>query len=537
VRIAANVAIAVLVAGWLGAVPPLQAQDAAPSRILVMPFENVTRDSRIFWLTEAAAVLLADDLNALGASAITREERRAAFDRLGVPPAAVLTDATVIRVGQLVGASQVIVGTLQLAGETLQVRARSIVLETGRIQATTTEGGPLTELFAIFERLARQLAPRSSNAPETLAVENPPVRAFENYIKGLLAETPATAINYLNAALQASSAFVRPRLALWDVYSEQGEHERALAAVRPVPAAARFGRRARFLAGLSQLQLKRFDEAFDTYKGLVDESPTAAVFNNLGVVQLRRGATPETGEPTYYFNKAAEADSRDADYYFNLGYAYWLDRDAEAAIYWLREAVRRDPADGHAHFVLGAALSAAGHSAEANRERELAARLSADYEELAKRPLTDPVPRGLERIKSDVELPHAADVEDALAASDQRNQQELARFYLDRGLRLFEAERDREALQELNRALFLSPYEARAHLLVGRIHLRGGRVTEAIDALKISLWSEATAEAHAVLAEAYLEGKDLPAARAEAERALALDPGSESARKVLERTR
>src|SRR5262245_65998224 len=98
------------------------ARAQAPPRILVMPFENVTRDSRIFWLTEAAAVLLADNLNTLGVNAITREERRAAFERLRVPPASVLTDATVIRIGQLVGASQVIVGSLQMKGDTLLVR-------------------------------------------------------------------------------------------------------------------------------------------------------------------------------------------------------------------------------------------------------------------------------------------------------------------------------------------------------------------------------------------------------------------------------
>src|ERR1035437_2659087 len=74
------------------------AQTPSPSRILVMPFENVTRDSRIFWLAEASAVILADDLNALGANAITREERRQAFERLQVPPAAALSDATVIRI-------------------------------------------------------------------------------------------------------------------------------------------------------------------------------------------------------------------------------------------------------------------------------------------------------------------------------------------------------------------------------------------------------------------------------------------------------
>src|SRR5204863_451771 len=34
-------------------------------RTLVMAFENVTREGRIFWLGEGSAVLLADDLNAL----------------------------------------------------------------------------------------------------------------------------------------------------------------------------------------------------------------------------------------------------------------------------------------------------------------------------------------------------------------------------------------------------------------------------------------------------------------------------------------
>ena len=53
-----------------------------------MPFENVTREGRLFWLTEASAVLLTDDLNALGAGAITRMERQQAFERLQVrrPP-------------------------------------------------------------------------------------------------------------------------------------------------------------------------------------------------------------------------------------------------------------------------------------------------------------------------------------------------------------------------------------------------------------------------------------------------------------------
>jgi tetratricopeptide (TPR) repeat protein len=83
--------------------------------------------------------------------------------------------------------------------------------------------------------------------------------------------------------------------------------------------------------------------------------------------------------------------------------------------------------------------------------------------------------------------------------------------------------------------VFLSPYEAEAHLLIGRIHLRGGRPREAIDALKISIWSRDTAEAHLALGEAYLSMKDTAAARAEAQRALALDPSSTDATALLRR--
>ena len=102
------------------------------------------------------------------------------------------------------------------------------------------------------------------------------------------------------------------------------------------------------------------------------------------------------------------------------------------------------------------------------------------------------MPKGLERVKNDVELPHALRLEGAIASSGQRDQRELADFYLERGRRLYEQENDSEALADLNRALYLSPYQAEAHLLIGRIHLRSGRVHEAIDAFKISLWSAET---------------------------------------------
>jgi tetratricopeptide (TPR) repeat protein len=504
------------------------------SRILVVPFENVQREGRIFWLTEASAVLLTDDLNALGANAITRQERMQAFERLQVPPAAALTDATVIRIGQLVGAAQVVVGSLRLEDETLVVRARSIALDTGRVQTDVTDRGPLPELFGTFERVARRIAPPSSKSSDEIAKMRPQVAVFEDFIKGVLAETPATAISYLSAALARQPSFDRARVALWEVYAEQGDHARALAAVSPVPADSAWARQARFLAGLSQLNLKKHDDAFATFTALSEADPAPTVLNNIGVVQLRRGATPQTGQPAFYFNKAAQTDPDDPDYVFNLGYAYLLDRDPQAAIYWLREAVRRNPVDGDAHFILGAALAAGGNANEATRERELARRLSSAYEP-GNRPAGDAVPKGLERIKNHVELPHASRIVTRLTTTEQKEQAELATFYLDRGRRLFQQENDRDAVVELNHALYLSPYLADAHLLLGRIHLRNGRIHDAIDAFKIVLWSAETAEAHAALGEAYRQAKNTAAARAEAERALAMDPASVEAKELLAR--
>jgi tetratricopeptide (TPR) repeat protein len=511
----------------------------AQTGVLVMPFENLRRDPRIFWLGEASAVLLTDDVNALGGDAVTRQERKQAFARLKVPPAAVLTDATLIRIGQVVGAAEIVVGTLQLDGDVLTVRARTIALDKGRVQADITERGPMGEMFATFERVARRLAPPSTKTPAEILREHPPVDVFANFIKGLLSESPQTAINYLWTALKLQPSFERARLALWDVYANQNDYGHALDAVAAIGPGSPYTRHAQFLSGIAKLELKQYEDAFKIFTALAEGGPTAPVLNNLGVVQMRRFAPAQTGQPAYFFFRAAKADPDDSDYAFNLGYSYWLIRDIQPAIYWLREAVRRNRADADAHFVLGTALAASGNGSEAVREHELARRLSSEYEELDKRKsasnMVEGVPRGLERVKPDAELPRSRRIETRLAASEQRDQEDVARFHLDRGRRLYQLEHDRDALLELDRALYLSPYLAEAHLLLGRIHLRNGRVQDAIDAFKISLWSAETADVHVSLGEAYRQMKDLEAARVEARRALALDPASADAKQLLAR--
>ena len=525
--------------------PSASAAPSSQTRILVLPFENTGADAGMVWLGEASAILVADGLRSQGLAAISRDERVRAFEELHLPLSATLSRATVIKVGELLGASELVTGTFRVQDRSLTVQAHSIRVDAGRVRQPVIEKGQLTELFDLHDRLVRSLTSDLSPAPRASTPGvRPPLGAFENYIKGLVATRLSDRATFLESALQDFPAFDRARLSLWEVRTDQGDNVAALAAVRAIPSSSALSPRARFCAATSMLNLERYDDAFETFGGLLQAPGAAAVpglptrgavDNNLGVIQIRRGGTPQSGTAIYYLTKATEEDPGAADYFFNLGYAYANDRNFQGAIYWLREALRRDPADADAHFVLAAALQASGSAVEAGRERDLARQLSSLYEDLVRTGAAErqPVPRNLERVQLDPDGSGGLHAGVIVNASAQRDQRDLATFYLERGRRLFDREQDGEALAELRRAVYLSPYEAQAHLLIGRIYLRGGRAGDAVDALKISIWSADTVQAHVALAEAYLKTGDTHRARTEAERALVMDPTSAEARRML----
>jgi tetratricopeptide (TPR) repeat protein len=501
-----------------------QGAPAAAGRVLVMPFEvsPQTEHGTTYWMGEAAAVLVADALQARGYPVFTRAERVAAFEALELPAAAPLTRATVLKVAQLVGASDVVMGTLTVDGEDAAVRARSVQVEAGRGQPDVAERAALRDLMSLAARLASRLSEqtlRASKGPAVSPPPMPPLPAFEAYIKGLVAATAPTREKFLREALALAPGYARANLALWELLTDQDRHDEALAEARRVGAGSPLERRAQFAAALSLIALEQYGEAFDQLDAMQSRAPSPLILNAQGVIQLRRGATPGTGQAVYFFNKAAEARPDDPDFLFNLGYAYAVARDNNGALYWLREAVRRAPADGEAHLVMAAVLDASGRTAEAQRERELARLLGSSAD-------TPGLPADLERLRTDLVTGSLGSPETLITNPAQREQQELSAFHLDRGTRLFEQHQDREAALELRRAIYLSPYLPEAHLMLGRLLQRAGRVPEAIDAFRISIWSRETAAARLALAEALVEHGQGDEARVEIARVLELEPDS-----------
>lgn len=481
---------------------PAQTPLVGDGGVLVLAFESENRADGAGWLREGLPLLVAGAFEVQGADVFDRATRVEALEQLQLPPQSPLSRASAIRVGELLGATAVVTGQFSVSGTSLVIRARTVFLSPPALSSEVTVTRPLSGLFEAAGSVAAQLAGASS--PAGAWVAPPSVAAFAAMVEGLTGDTVEAQERSLKQAISLAPAYADARLAYWSLLRDAGRHAVALDVVRAVPQASGLHRQARYAVALSLIDLGRYDDAFRTLRELLKLQPSSAVANALGVIQLRRTPTAQTGQPTYYFSQAVELDPDNADLYFNLGYAYWRARDAQGSAYWLREAVRRNPADAEAHFVLGSALQQLGATVEGQREQALARQLSGDVE----RGSTG-VPSGLERLSTTLKgVRRRGQALDAPTSAAERTS--LARFHLDAGRRAFERGDDREALSALRRATFLSPYLAEAHLLLGRLYLRADRVDEAVAALRIALWSDDSPDAKTWLAEALARQRPTP---------------------------
>lgn len=514
------------------------AQSTPGSRVLVMPFTadvdpNAPGGSgAALWLGEAAATLMTEGLTTVGVGALSRDERLSAFDELNLPMTPALTHATMFRVGELVGASEIVFGDVHL-GTTLQVHAHLVRLGAAREMPAIVDDAPLTEIFALFGRVAGRVAAETGRLRPTASAETKPLPldAFESYMKGLVAATPAAQQRFLESAAHQAPNDARVLMALWSVYSAEDLHDKALAVANAVTGDAALVRRAHFAMALSLIALKRFDGAFEALSALDTGEHDAPISNALGVVQLRRGTPPGGNAPAFFFKRAVDEDPENTDYLFNLGYAYALAQDSTNALAWLREVVRFDAADADAHVVMSDVLTGAGRTAEAQRELDLANLLGAG--DASARTPAARVPTGLERLPSTPDVTPGLRLRTLVANPAQRDQQETASFHLANGRSLMAAGRDRDAINELRRAIYLAPYQDEPHLRLGELYQRAGRLPEAIDEFKVALWCRETREGRLALARALLDSGKRDGARTEASRALALSPGWTEAQDLL----
>ena len=230
-------------------------------------------------------------------------------------PAGVAQLASLIRVGQLVAASDLIVGTLRVSGDGSACSTPGASGSTpGACSEQTTDRAPLRDLFALHDRVARRLM--GGRRRRRSGAGDPPPAAAARSVRELHQGPRRRAAGDADPVPAGGARGVpelRPRPS-----SRCGRSRPSRATMparsprrRPWRPARALSRRARFAAAL----LADRAESVSTRRSRpsrasLDEQPAAALYNNLGVVQIRRGATPQTGMPTYFFSKAVRVRRR-----------------------------------------------------------------------------------------------------------------------------------------------------------------------------------------------------------------------------------
>ena len=365
---------------------------------VVLPFFNHTNSANLDWIGESIAESVRDSLVSEGLLVLDREERLEAYRRLSLRPGAELTHASVIKVGQVLDASNVIYGYFELLppppGKTesrgsLRITARIIDLKDVSQGSPFSENGALEDLAALEAHLGwqtlEQLTPHTAPSEKDFLAARPPVRidAVENYIRGLLATDPEQRHHFFTQAARLDEHYSQPCFQLGKIAWEQKDYKTAAGWL---PRVARSDPRyfeAQFYLGLCRYHLGDFAGAAQALQTVAVAVPLNEVFNDLGAAQLRAG---DTAAALASFHKALDGDDADPDYHFNVGYTLWRSGQFDAAAESFRAVLARSPNDSEATALLERAVRQEGPS-RADARFEGRERLKTDYEETAYREL------------------------------------------------------------------------------------------------------------------------------------------------------
>jgi tetratricopeptide (TPR) repeat protein len=380
---------------------------AQAETVLVLPFFNESGSQNIDWIGESIAETLHESLATQNVLVLSREDRLEGCRRLSIRPNAVLTHATIIKLGEALDASYIIYGRYEISHvaeadgratspaasavsphDSLRISARLLDLQHTRQGPEFEEIGALEDLASLETRVAWQclkaLAPDKVHSAEDFGHDRPTVRldAMENYVRGLLAPSPEQKHRLFAQAARLDERFSEPCFQLGKMEFEKKDYAVAVGWLQKVSRADSHYLEASFLLGLCYYHTGNFAGASKSFELVSGPLPLNEVFNNLGAAQSRIGAAAALDN----FNRAAEGDSADPDYQFNIGYALWKRGDFAHAAESFRALLDRSPDDSEAVVFLGRCLEKDGPR-PGDPKSEGRERLKLNFEETAYRQL------------------------------------------------------------------------------------------------------------------------------------------------------
>jgi tetratricopeptide (TPR) repeat protein len=371
--------------------------------LLVMPFDNHSKVAGADWISEACAEVLSQRMSSPRVYVVGRDDRLFAFDRAGVPGAARPSRATIFRVAEQMGADFVVLGSYEVSDSSFQASAQLLDVKGLRLHPVIQSRGPLSSFVELQTSMAWQLLREMPNPPRVTEQDfvkaSAPIRldAFENYVRGVVATGRQQKVHYFKEAVRLNPGYTAAALQLGKVYYDSHDYEQAALWFGKVPKDDPSAGEATFLLGISEYYRGSLDRAYTSFNSLLTRLPLTEVYNNLGVVDARRGRRAAAVE---YFSKAVAADPSDPDYRFNYALALFKNGDSAGAGRQLRDELQRRPADAESKSLLelinrgvtapasgGTAAAGTGSPTQPSQPRIPIERIKRNYDETSYRQL------------------------------------------------------------------------------------------------------------------------------------------------------
>lgn len=551
---------------------PLARASGGSDTIVIMPFENVSGRAEYNWIGESFSASLADLLDKPGLVVIRSDERNVAYKQEGLPPTAILTRATMIKIAERAGANLVVLGTYRINDErdkgnsaapqpqegeqaaaqkvstaqaqeaaierTISITARFVDIREGRLLGEFNIGGDLYKLQEFQGALAYEVLskrnpalPFSANEIKSQATQAP-IGAFENFIKGTLTKDRKAQMDFLNRAIKefndkAQARYIPAIFELGRLHYEAGEYKEAVDLLALIGEREPRYDEAQFYLGVAQTALGQTDQALASQQNLAAILPLYEVYNNIGALLLRKN---RVAEAVNHLKPAHDVAPRDTDTLFNLGYAYYLSKDYAKAAGALRQQLERRPEDGEAQYVLSKALLALGDKDGATEAANQAKRLLSSYAQWETKGA--PVLARLKSGFSKANYYRFKRDKDERVNADNGNSGDLtqAEQLLERARTAFFAGRDDETFAAIEKLLQIAPQSYEGHMLMARVYERRGDFEKSLTALKAALfWNPRLVAAHVLGGRIAVLKNDCANARAALNKALQINPTDQDA--------
>jgi len=487
--------------------------------LLVLPFENRSGVANLDWMSEGFPDVLNRRLNAAGFLTISRGDRLYAFDHLGLPLNLQPSRATAIRIAQTLDADYVIFGNYALTNQAITANAEILDVSGLKLGAPIEQQGDTDHLLDLLNSLAwqvtRQIDPTYAVEEQTFvaADRNLHEDAFQAYIQGLVAESPAQQVQHLRDAVRLDPSFPPAWLALGRAYFSNQDYSQAATTLGRMPKDDPNALQADFYRGLAFFYTGNYREAEDAFAFVSTRLPLPEVVNNQGVAAARRGK-----DGAALFQQSITADPRDADYHFNLALALAHRSDTAGALKEIEETLKLRPQDTEAQQFEVQLKDPATAQANPDPGHAIAdtqgplERIKRSYSEAGLRQAAFELEQVQEmRLKS---MPPQERAEALVKEGDQ---------FFQRGLVL-------EAEREYREALAAEPSSALAHAGLAAVRERDGDADAARREAQASIQAKPNVPAYLVLARLDLQANLLSAAAGDVGDALKVDPANANAR-------